>query len=112
MKNITFEIQPNNNDTNSICIHLGGDLSLKGVTGLRSKLVEIKDQYNKVEMNVGDVTTLDLSAIQLLLSLKKTFQSLNKELQINFSLAPEMIDLVIKGGFEELLTGNKKLADN
>ena len=112
MKNISLEINTSDPvNTKAADVILGGDLSVKGVTALKSKLVEIKDQFDKVDMTVRDVTNLDLSVIQLLLSFRKTFKALDKELKINFSLTEEFNDLVAKGGFEELLSGNKKLAE-
>jgi ABC-type transporter Mla MlaB component len=113
MKNIKFEISLNDKrDKKSACITIGGDLSLKGAGVLKNKLLEVRDQYNKVEMNISDVVNIDLAAIQLLLSFKRTFGKENKRLEMNFSLSTELESLVIRSGFEELLSGNKKLADN
>jgi anti-anti-sigma regulatory factor len=107
MRNIIFDITAE--DKQSACINIGGDLSLKGVTELKSKLIEIKNLYNKVEINVSEVTNIDLSVIQLFVSLKTTFYTSNKALKLNFKLSPEQEKLLNIGGFEELLTGNKKI---
>lgn len=112
MKNISLEINTSDPvSPKAANIILGGDLTVKGVTALKSKFVEIKDQFDKVDITVRDVTNLDLSVIQLLLSFRKTFKALDKDLKIEFNLAEEFNDLVAKGGFEELLCGNKNLAE-
>jgi ABC-type transporter Mla MlaB component len=111
MKNLTFDISSETEDKQSACINLGGDLSLKVASTLKSKLIEVKNLYNIVEINVADVTNIDLSVIQLLVSLKTTFDASEKELKMNFRLSPEQENLLKISGFEELLTGNKTLAN-
>jgi anti-anti-sigma regulatory factor len=106
MKNITFEITET--DDQSVSINIGGDLSLKGATDLKTKFVEIKSLYNKVEINVAEADNIDLSVIQLFVSLKTTFDTPGKELKINFRLSPEQEKLLKISGFGELLTGTKK----
>jgi hypothetical protein len=44
-------------------------------------------------------------------SLKTTFDASEKELKMNFRLSPEQENLLKISGFEELLTGNKTLAN-
>lgn len=59
-------------------------LSIQNVAELHESLVDVLNRYNKIEIDASAVTLADTASLQLLLILKRTAISLQKEVVIDF----------------------------
>lgn len=76
-------------------------------------LVQIKEIYQEVQklgknpekkffITLKEMKSLDLTGIQLIISLKKTLESMDKIVNIDLEYPEEVKDLLIISGFSEL----------
>jgi hypothetical protein len=64
----------------------------------------LKNIKNVDQLNIqASLVHLDLTGIQLLYSIKKTFETINKQVTYNIKMNEELKTLVARSGFKELL---------
>jgi anti-anti-sigma regulatory factor len=82
---------------------MDGELTLRNVSTIQSKLLDALQNHQALQISVQNVTAIDLSCIQLLYSLIKTSIEMKKHVDINIQLPAEFECLLIKTGFESLI---------
>jgi len=99
MGEIKYKInQPNKGDKN-LKIYLGGDIGVNNLDDLANKLKGFEKDFNEFEITLGEVSNFDLASIQLLISLKKTFEKHKKKAKFKIELPKESWELVEITGF-------------
>ena len=79
------------------------ELTIGNVEKIRDTLLQEMDKHEIEEINFKNVTQIDLSGLQLIESLKKSFTLKGKELKIRLDLSPEYIDILINTGFSNYI---------
>ena len=95
-----YKIQLSKNENNNIDeLTLSGELSINHIDLIKNEIESLIDTSKPYEFIVKNADIIDLSLIQLLLSLKK----LNPKSNIQLSLNDEMLGLINISGFNNLL---------
>lgn len=102
MDNYSISSFPNQEAEKSSLIELKGELSIQHIHEIKDKLeVAIKDM-DTLELLVKDVSIIDLSMLQYLISLKNSEKSLNKSFKITFELDDDLNELLKHAGFKNI----------
>lgn len=80
-----------------------GELTLRNVSAIRSKLLEALQDYQTLKISMKNVTAIDLSGIQLLYSAIKTLDVMKKRVDMDIHLPADLELLLIKAGFESFI---------
>jgi ABC-type transporter Mla MlaB component len=99
MGEIKYKINQPNKAEKTLKIYLGGDLGVNNLEDITNKLKGIEKDFNEFEINIGEVTTFDLASMQLLISLKKTFEKHKKKTKFKIELPKESWELIEVTGF-------------
>jgi anti-anti-sigma regulatory factor len=84
-------------------LKLHGDLTMTNVKSIKETLYDLSYKYSRVNIEVSNVESVDLSFIQLLHSAKHTFRQLNKKISFDINLSPEIKSIIQDAGFNENL---------
>ena len=101
MNNYTINIK-NNQDLNIDQLIISGELSFNYIDAIYNDISSLLKKNIPEEIIIENPDILDLSFIQILLSIKKEFQS-----KIILNLNEELTDLIKVAGFYKSLTDNK-----
>ena len=63
-------------------IETGSSLSISNVAMIHSKIIEAYKKFNRIEIDLSDITDCDTAGIQLLYSLKKSCLDAGKEVSL------------------------------
>lgn len=112
MKSITINITPLEKEgAKAAMVSVEGDFTLKNAAEIKQQLMHIAENFDHVEVSLNHIVGLDLSGIQLLYAMDKTFTSQKKLLALNVTLSAELEALIKHAGFSDILQkGNQ--ADN
>lgn len=101
MKHTNFIVSK---DKDTTIVKVTGDLSLHNIELLHG---QFKEYFEKLpphtHVQVSDIENIDLSSIQLFLSLKKTAEEQNKHLTFTFKLPPTLETILNNAGFENTI---------
>lgn len=81
-------------------VHIENEFNIYNVAEIKSEIESlIKKKAKRIDLELSKITSFDLSAIQLLYSLKKV-----NNLDVNFKieLPDEIKNIIINSGFEQL----------
>ncbi|HYX07381.1 MAG TPA: hypothetical protein VE912_11665 [Bacteroidales bacterium] len=96
MDNSLFQLKPGKGkNQKSASITIGGDFTINNITELKKSITDAIDAYDKINLSVNNPDNIDLTAIQLLISLQKSASVKNTELNLNFSV-PEDLSLILE----------------
>jgi anti-anti-sigma factor len=108
MKKVISDIKISKSGKSNTCtISLEGELTVNNVTAIRKELLQALEKCDRLQLRIYNVTTLDLSWIQLLHSLKKTCEDLGKSTAIEMLLNPDAELLLARTGFGSFLESSK-----
>jgi anti-sigma B factor antagonist len=79
-------------------LRLTGELTIYRAAELKPLLLQAMDSAARLEIDLGEVTEIDTSGVQLLMTTKRRAQALNRELRLCAHSAPvvevfELLDL-------------------
>jgi len=94
---ITTEI---NQTANQLTIVFEGNLDLKNINNIKDELISVYSSNNNLLLKITNVQTIDLSFIQLLISLKKELLTSKKECSIELNLNDELNNLLSNSGID------------
>jgi anti-anti-sigma factor len=94
-------------EKNSYSISLEGELTLNNVVAIKKELKEALDKCASLELTLQNVTSIDLSWLQLLHSIRKTCKESGKSVTIEMILNPDAELLFARTGFGSLLERSK-----
>ncbi len=103
MGEIKYRINQPNKSEKNVKILLGGDLSVNHIDELTEKFKQTEKDFNEFEININEVTSFDLATVQLLLTLKKTFDKHKKKIRFKLELPKETWELLETTGFSKEL---------
>lgn len=95
--------QQKSKDDKSYQIVFTGELSFNHIESIFKKTASILKTRPKADIILEDVDILDLSFIQMLISLKKTYQS-----KVELNLSEDLIELIQVSGFYKYLIEENK----
>ena len=81
---------------------LTGDICVSFIEKIKSRIDAIKLIQDKIVIELKDITSIDLSAVQLLYSFKKTVEKSGKKVIINSDLPASFKETLSNAGFLEL----------
>lgn len=103
MSKINFTLTPIKNDKKKIAkVLIQGNIVLKELEQLHNDLKNAAMNYDELEILMKNIEAIDLPAIQLLFSMKKTFQQDNKTLRVTLDFSEDIRELLKNTGFENL----------
>jgi anti-anti-sigma regulatory factor len=82
---------------------LEGEFGLKYIDRIKSRIDSINFDSNKIVIELKDINSIDLSAIQLVYSLKKTLCDKGKVVNIVSEIPEEIIPIIRNTGFYDFL---------
>jgi anti-anti-sigma regulatory factor len=104
MKKVNIHTSPMQIDDTTIGeVFMEGDLTVRNVSAIQSKLLEALQNHQAAKISVQNVTAIDLSCIQLLYSAIKTSEEMKKHVDMDIQLPAEFESLLTKAGFESLI---------
>ncbi len=99
MDNYSITIFPNQEREDSGLIELKAELSIQYINEIKKGVDDAIKNFNNVELLVCEVSIIDLSILQYLISLKKSEKSLGKTFKISFELEDDLMELLNHAGF-------------
>ncbi|HYC87440.1 MAG TPA: STAS domain-containing protein [Chryseosolibacter sp.] len=89
-------------------VMLEGDLTIAQAGQIANKLKEMLKKDESLRVTIQNVTSMDLTFIQLLYSFTKTCRQQNKKVLLDIKLNPDLELLLSKCGFNLTLMGPDK----
>lgn len=111
MEKFRIEIAEQSSDNQHCLLNVSGDLGVSNIGNIKNALLQHINKYRHIDIKVKDVLFIDLSFIQLLLSLEKTAEKEKREISASLSVNGEFKELILSTGFK-LDFGNKNTEDN
>lgn len=103
MENFSFILQKSRKKKEpSASITLEGNLTIQNAAAIQEKLVAIKDDFQKIDLAIKNVTDIDLTVIQLISSYWNTLTKNNHLINVDFEVSGESETLLQNSGFQEL----------
>jgi ABC-type transporter Mla MlaB component len=88
-------------------ISLEGELTLNHITALKKEMMDALETCDSLKLKIQNVTSVDLSWIQLLQSIRKTCRDSGKNVAIEMILNSDAELLLARTGFSSLLESTK-----
>jgi anti-anti-sigma regulatory factor len=96
--NISF-IPLNDMSIKTLEINVVKEASIKFEQEVHQKIIDVFADYDKYIFNLKNIEVIDLSFIQLLLSIQKTVKSSNKKISFNIELPENLLSIIENSGF-------------
>ena len=80
-----------------------GELSLRYISEIREDIKSAIRDAKNLKMIISNADMIDLSFLQLVISLQNTYRNRKDLFSIEFEIDQEKRDLLINSGFKELL---------
>lgn len=104
-ENLKVEFKPSKRKTQKrIIISIEGDISINNIEVLCSKVTAVFGYYDFVELNLTNITAVDLSSIQLFHAMRVCYYPMNKFVSINAEFNRDDRKLLNLCGFTEFQT--------
>ncbi|HEY4201654.1 MAG TPA: STAS domain-containing protein [Devosiaceae bacterium] len=87
------------NGPDSGYVRLDGDLGLRNGGELTARLTEVLNSHNDVVIDASQVTAVDISTIQILISAHKSAREAGKRFHVNAPLDGALGKVLVKAGF-------------
>lgn len=81
-----------------------GRLTIENIQDIKTKLQEAVANFQNIQIYVEQVEAIDLTFLQLLYSLKRSFSETSKNISFNLMLSDENKTLLRQSGLESLLS--------
>jgi anti-anti-sigma factor len=102
MKEISIRLKERGKkDEKSAEIFIEGEFSISYAEKVRDKLMEAMEQYDRIDVKVQNLENFDLSAIQLLVSLRKSLPA--DKIKITLVLGDELKPILEHAGLNDIL---------
>lgn len=99
MDNYSISSFPDQKTERSSRIELKGELSIQHIQNIKARLEEAFKDFDHIELLIKDVSIIDLTALQYLISLKKSEVAINKSFKIEFKMNEDLSNLLKHSGF-------------
>jgi len=98
---INIDIKPTENSLFADVI-IEGDVALRSVANILPPLSAAVDKYEKLNVKFQNMTSFDLSGIQVIFALQKSAEEKSKEINITGDIDADMQQLLINNGLEKI----------
>lgn len=96
-----FKIKVNQSDSET-GIMVSGDLIINHIEKIKEAFDNAIDTSKDLTLDLNDVTSIDITFIQLVISLKKSFQSSGNQIVFKNNFNDEIMTLLKNAGFNNL----------
>jgi len=100
MKNIEILFMPGKRGSKFLKAVIKGELTLKNTFEARDQILEKLQGINTFEIQTEDVSAVDLSFYQLLISLKRQFQQSGKSISVFLNIPESSEELLKNAGLD------------
>lgn len=100
MKNAEIIVLPGEKGSDALKVILKGELTINNMAEIRETILANIKNNNSLEIQTEDVSSIDLTFYQLLISLKKTFSQNEKKILISLIIPEECEDLLKNAGLD------------
>ena len=104
MRSINCTISPSGKENESATVLLEGDLILGNTQKIIRELTMAVNCYSRLQVEVKNVTDIDLAGVQLLFAFSKAASARNAAFSIQLQLPGEAKTILSHAGFENLTT--------
>lgn len=80
-------------------LHLSGDLSLRNIAELHTRLLQALAEHQSVELDTAAVESIDVGTVQLLVSAAKTAAADGRTVSLTADVATPMGRALLRAGF-------------
>jgi|SRR5208283_872128 len=103
MRRKTLEIQKlTKGEAQKATLFIEDELSFINSNDIKEEVLNHMNDFDQIQIQ-ATISHIDLTGIQLLYSIKKSCEALNKQVKFNFNMNGELKNLVIRSGFGELI---------
>lgn len=102
MDNYSISSFPNQEAESACLIKLKGELSIQNIFAIKKRLDSEINKYKDIVIEICEVSIIDLSILQFLLSLKKSEKLLEKSFTIEFNMDEDNTELLEHAGFRNM----------
>jgi MFS superfamily sulfate permease-like transporter len=88
---------------NLVNIILENELTIFSIEIMKDKIIEAVMKYDQIGFELKNVNNIDLTYIQLLYSIKKTAEKLNKKVSFNVELSDDIKSLLNNSDLSKVL---------
>lgn len=89
--------------SNTQLLLLEGEFGLKYIDRIKSRIDSIKFESNNIIIELKDISSIDLSTVQLVYSLKKTLCDKGKMVKIVSEIPEDIIPIIRNAGFYDFI---------
>lgn len=109
MDNSIFKLKPVKGQKQTTAdITISGDFTINNIVGLKQSIMEVLDNYDSIDLTVDNPANIDLTAVQLLISIQESASLSNKELNFRISVPEDLSKLLEHAGFTFHLMSNNQ----
>jgi ABC-type transporter Mla MlaB component len=102
MKNNILDIIKNRRgEPSKAVLSIDDELSFINATPIITEIRKHMDEFDELQIQ-ANLVHLDLTGVQLLYSIKRSFENVNKKVAFNIKLGDELKTLILRSGFKEL----------
>ncbi len=103
-KDINIQIKPSKKKGESkVSIILENELTIFSIESMKDKIIESVMKYDQIEFALKNVNNIDITFIQLLYSIKKTAEELNKKVSFDVELSDDIKSLLNHSDLSKVL---------
>lgn len=100
MKNAEIIILPGEKGSDSLKVVIKGELTINNTSEIREAILGNIKNINMLEIQTEDVSSIDLTFYQFMISLKKTFSQDERKILISLIIPEESEDLLKNAGLD------------
>ena len=102
MKDISIKVKERGKKDEKLAeVYIEGDFTISYVEKVREKLLDVMEQYDRIEVKVQNLENFDLSAIQMLISMRKSLPS--DKFKLTLILRDDLKPILEHAGLKDIL---------
>jgi anti-anti-sigma factor len=102
MKDISIKVKEHGKkDEKTAEIFIEGEFSIAYAEKVKEKLLEVIEQYDRIDVKIQNLENFDLSAVQLLVSLRKSLPV--DKIKLTLVLREDLKPILEHAGFKDIL---------
>lgn len=79
------------------------ELTINNISEVKQEIAPLISNYEHFSLSLREIENIDLSAVQLLYSLRQTLEKKGKGIELDLQLPDELRSIVENAGFKDLL---------
>lgn len=90
-------------DGQRVMVSLSGELSIQNIVDIKDGLIQLLEDYDKIEIVTKNVENFDIACVQIFYALSRSASHLNKEVTYQINLPEEIMSVISHSGLQNLL---------